>query len=127
MLLSFQLYDANLSLCTCELCEFDFEPCNAHKKVSSLDQFLSYNKEIIFDSFPGIENVIVSDVLRAVSYLHSRDIIHRDRKPANVLVFNSHYKSYKRGESKMAFDKKPIACKLGDLGKRDLCMHRLTL
>ena len=31
------------------------------------------NKEVIFDSFPGIENVIVSDVLRAVSYLHSRD------------------------------------------------------
>ena len=74
MLLPFQLYDANLSLCTCELCEFDFEPCNANKKVSSLDQFLSYmNKEVIFDSFPGIENVIVSDVLRAVSYLHSRD------------------------------------------------------
>ena len=25
-----------------ELCEFDFEPFNADKKVSSLDQFLSY-------------------------------------------------------------------------------------
>ena len=113
-----QLYDANLSLCTCELREFDFEPCNADKKVSSLDQFLSYmNKEIIFDSFPGIENVIVSDVLRTVSYLHSRDIIHRDRKPANVLASNSnsHYKSYKHEEAKMAFGKKTIACKLGDL------------
>ena len=63
------------------------------------------NEEVIFDSFPGIENIIVTDVVRAVSYLHSRDIIHRDRKPANVLVFNSHYKSYKRGESKMRLTK----------------------
>ena len=39
------------------------------KKVSSLDHFLSYmNDEDIFDSFPGISNVIASDVGRAVSY-----------------------------------------------------------
>ena len=45
------------------------ESFNADKKVSSLDQFLSHmNKEVIFDSFPGIGNVIVSDVVRVVSY-----------------------------------------------------------
>ena len=48
------------------------------------------NEEVIFDSF---ENVIVSDVVHAMSYLHSRDIIHRDTIPANVLVSNSHYKT----------------------------------
>ena len=38
-------------------------------KVSSLDQYLSYmNKEDIFDSFPGILNLIASDVVLAVSY-----------------------------------------------------------
>ena len=68
-----------------ELC--DFESVNADKKVSSLDQFLLYmDKEDIFDIFPGIGNVIASDVARAVSYLHSRDIVHRDIKPANVSV-----------------------------------------
>ena len=47
------------------------------KKVSSLDQFLSHmNKKVIFDSFPGIGNVVVSYVVPAVSYLHSRDITH---------------------------------------------------
>ena len=52
-----------------ELCEFDFEPFNADKKVSSLDQFLSYmNEEDIFDSFPGIVNVIASDAVRTGSY-----------------------------------------------------------
>ena len=89
---------------------------------------MSYiNKEVIFDSFTGIENVIVSDVVRAVSYLHSRDIVHRDIKPANVLVSNSHYKSYKHKELEMAGGKKTIVRKLGNLGKRDLCIHRLTL
>ena len=89
---------------------------------------MSYiNEEVIFDSFTGIENVIVSDAVRAVSYLHSRDIVHRDIKPANVLVSNSHYKSYKHKELEMAGGKKTIVRKLGNLGKRDLCIHRLTL
>ena len=68
-----------------ELCEFDFEPFNVDKKVSSLDQFLSYmNEGDIFDSSPCIGNVIASDVVRAVSYLHSRDTVRRDIKPAIV-------------------------------------------
>ena len=48
------------------------------------------NEEDIFHSFPGTGNVIASDIVRAVSYLHSRDIVRRDIKPANVLVSNSH-------------------------------------
>ena len=60
-----------------ELCKIDFEPFNADKIVSSLDQFLSYmNEEDIFDSFPGIGNVIVSDVVRAVSYLYPTEIFY---------------------------------------------------
>ena len=42
-----------------ELCEFDLEPFHADKKVSSLDQFLSYtNEEDVFDSFPSTRNLI---------------------------------------------------------------------
>ena len=83
-----------------------------------MDQFLSYlNEEDIFDSFPGIGNVIASDVDRAVSYLRSRDIVNRDIKSANVLVSNSYYKIYKHEELEIAFGKKPIVCKVGGLGE----------
>ena len=67
------------------------------------------NKEYVFDSFRGIETIIVSDIARAVSYLHSRDIVY-DIKPGHVLVSNSHYKSYKHKELEMASGKKPIVC-----------------
>ena len=53
-----------------------------------------------------LENVIASDIVHAVSYLHSRDTLHRDIKPVNVLMSISHYKSYK-----------PIFCKLSDIGE----------
>ena len=65
------------------------------------------HEEDIFDSFPDIGNVTASDVVGAASYLHSRDILHWDIKPAKVLVFNSHYKSYKHEELEMAFGQKP--------------------
>ena len=84
------------------------------------------NEEDIFDSFPGTGNVIPSDVVCAVSYIDSRDIVHSDIKPANVLVSNSHYKSYKHEELEMGFGKKPILCKLGDL-EEARSMQRLTL
>ena len=53
------------------------------------------NKEVIFDSFSGIGNIILLDVVCAVSYPHSKDNMYRDTKPAKVLVPNFHYKSYK--------------------------------
>ena len=71
----------------------------------------------IFDNFPGIGNIIASDIVCAVSYLHSRNIVHSDIKPANVLVSNSHYKNYKHKKLKMAFGKKPTVCKVGDFGE----------
>ena len=95
------------------------------------------NEKDIFNSFPCIGNVIASDVVCAVSYdetitiivpwsyLHIRDTVHRDIKPTNVLVSNSHYKSYKHEELKMVFGKKPDVCKLGDLGEAR-SMYRQT-
>ena len=96
----------------------EFIPFNVNKKVGSLGQFLPYmNEEGIFDSFHAIKNIIASNIVRAVSYLHSRDIVRKDIKPAKVLMPSSHCKRYKHQELEMAFDKKPIFCKFGDLGE----------
>ena len=70
------------------------------------------NDEDIFHSFPGIGNVIASDFVPLVLYLHIRDIVYRDIKPTKVSVSNYRYKSYK-----LAFGKKRMVCKLGDLTK----------
>ena len=60
-------------------------PLMKTKKVSSLDQFsLCMNKEDLFDSFPGIGNVIVSDAVCAVSHLHNKDIVYRGYKPSKT-------------------------------------------
>ena len=78
------------------------------------------NEEDIFDGFRSIGNVIASDIARAVSYLHSRDIVY-DIKPANVLVSNSHYKSYKHKELEMASGKNLVSVNLVISGNQDLC------
>ena len=75
------------------------------------------NEEDNFDSFPDIGDVITSVIVRTLSFLHSWEIVRRDIKPDNVLVSNYHYKSYKHEELEMAFDKKPIVCKLSDSGE----------
>ena len=64
------------------------------------------NEEDIFDNFSENGNVISSDVVCAVSYLHTRNIVHRDIKPASVLVSNSHRKNKNLKKLEMAFGKK---------------------
>ena len=92
-----------------ELCEFDFEPFNTDKKVSSLEQFLLHmNEDDIFDSFPWYwkRNCIRCCLYCVCVTPTQRDIVHRDIKTTKVLVSNSHHKSYKQEELEMAFDKK---------------------
>ena len=65
----------------------------------------------------GIGNVIARDITNAIAYLHGKDIVHKDIKPANILVSNSHYSNLQGVDLKVAYEKTPIVCKLGDHGK----------
>ena len=99
-----------------ELCEFSFIPFGGTQVVNFLDKFLILmNEESYFTCFPGIGNA--TDITNAIAYFHGKDIAHKDIKPANILVSNSHYSNLQGVDLKVAYEKTPIVCKLGDLGE----------
>ena len=108
-----------------ELSEFSFIPFNGTKLVISLNQLLILmSEESYFTCFPEISNVIARDITSAIAYFHGKDIVHKDVKPENILVSNSHYSNLQEVDLKVAYEKAPTECKLGSL-ESDRCMELL--
>ena len=101
-----------------KLCKFSFIPFGGIEVVNSLDKILILMSEesYLFCS-PAIGNVIARDKTNEIAYLHGIDIAHRNIKPANILVSNSYYSNLQGVNLKVAYEKRPIVCKLGDLGE----------
>ena len=102
---------------------FDFSTFSddIDKKVRSLREFLGFvDKQDALESFNqcGFFTEIAKDVASGLCYLHSKDIVHRDLKTANVLVSNQHYSNMTREEDfSKTLQENPIMCKVTDFGE----------
>ena len=75
-----------------EHCVLSFTPFRWIEKFNSLDQLLQYlSTEDLFTYFPGILNFMARDIGKGLAYLHENNMVHRDIKPGNILVTNTHY------------------------------------
>ena len=75
-----------------DYCFFDFSKFGQDVQVHLFDKFLEYvsnfsvkNSEIFFMDIPSN--------ISGLKYLHENKVVHREYKPANILVSNRHYTS----------------------------------
>ena len=66
------------------------------------------SEESYFTCFPGIGNVTARDITNATVYLDGKDIVHKDIKPANILVSYSHYSNLQGVDLNVAYKKTSI-------------------
>ena len=71
---------------------------------------------------------IAKDVANGLCYFHSKDIVHRDLKTANVLVSNQHYSNMPSKEDvAKPFQEAPILCKVTDFEEIRQCLLQIAL
>ena len=100
-----------------EYCVFSFTPFQRIEKFNSLDQLLQYlSTEDLFTYFPGILNFMARDIGKGLAYFHENNMAHREIKPGNILVTNTHY-AHEAKRSVPIFEKKPAICRLADFGE----------
>ena len=84
----------------------------------SLDVFLKTLDENDFvSSFPNLLNFVAKGIFTNLAYLHENNIVHRDVRPSNILVSNTHYRSEESTKREELFAEQPVVCKIADLGK----------
>ena len=96
---------------------FYFAPVGVEGRVSSLQDYFDFmsGKEEMIPSLICLHIEIPEDIALGVQYLHDQNIVHRDIKLGNVLVFNQHYcHSDDKRKIKENWARDQITCRLVD-------------
>ena len=76
--------------------EFSFKDIGIDQQsVPSLKDFLkTLDRLYDFQGFDHCQQSVTCDISRGFEFLHSKDVVHRDLKPDNILTSNSHLSKY---------------------------------
>ena len=100
-----------------EFVSFDYKKIGIeHSEISTLKEFLITSDAISdYDGFDHLQHFIAHDVINGLSFLHNKGIAHRNLKPDNILVSNTHYSA--EDDVPHWWAVKPIVSKLTDFGE----------
>ena len=74
-----------------ELAVFDFHVFVTDRKLTTLEDLLCYCDSFMFQKIETIVPSAATDIVKGLKYLHSKEVVHRNLKPANILNSNHHY------------------------------------
>jgi len=102
-----------------QFCSLSFEKLSIEQPAvhSMKDLMITLDDLADITSLQHMVNVLVSDVAAGLRFLHSRNIVHHDIKPDNILVTNQHYMACDDLETCLWVATKPLVAVLTDFGE----------